>query len=135
MIIRHGNTKPLEFDGLAIVDYTAGRNTSSSFAEITVPAGVSHKLSFSKRSDKYYYIVTGRVLFTVEDETQELSTGDVCIVPKGIIFKYSNTGSEEAKLILVHTPDFRLECEVFEEWKRSKGTQNELTGRAGLQEN
>jgi mannose-6-phosphate isomerase-like protein (cupin superfamily) len=115
MIIRHGNTKPLEFDGLAIVDYTAGRSTSSSFAEITVPAGVSHKLSFSKRSDKYYYVVTGSILFTVGNETEELSIGDVCIVPKGVTFKYSNTGSDEAKLILVHTPGFRLEYEVFEE--------------------
>lgn len=115
MIVRHGNTKPLEFDGLAIVDYTAGLSTGSSFAEITVPAGVSHKRSFSKRSDKYYYVVTGSVLFTVGNETEELSTGDFCIVSKGIPFKYSNTGSGEAKLILVHTPDFRLEYEVFEE--------------------
>jgi mannose-6-phosphate isomerase-like protein (cupin superfamily) len=115
MIIRHRNTKPLEFDRLAIVDYTAGLETNSSFAEITVPAGISHKLSFSKRSDKYYYVVTGSVLFTVGNETEGLSTGDVCIVPKGITFKYSNTGSEEAKLILVHTPDFKLEFEVFEE--------------------
>ena len=115
MIIKHKNTKPLEFDGLAIVDYTAGRKTNSSFAEITVPAGVSHRLSFSKRSDKYYYVVKGSVVFTVGGETEDLSPGDFCIVPKGVAFKYLNTGSDDAKLILVHTPDFRLECEVFEE--------------------
>ena len=34
MILSH-----LEFDGLAIVDYTDGRDTGSSFAEITIPAG------------------------------------------------------------------------------------------------
>lgn len=115
MIIKHKDTTPLEFDGLSIVDYTAGWKTNSSFAEITVPAGVSHRLSFSKRSDKYYYVVKGCIVFTVGDVTEELSTGDVCIVPMGVAFKYSNTGSDDAKLILVHTPDFRLECEVFEE--------------------
>jgi len=115
MIIKHKETKPLEFDGLAIVDYTAGKDTKSSFAEITVPAGVSHRLSFSKRSDKYYYVVKGSVVFTVGGVTEELLPGDVCIIPMGVAFKYSNAGSDDAKLILVHTPDFRLEYEVFEE--------------------
>jgi mannose-6-phosphate isomerase-like protein (cupin superfamily) len=115
MIIKYGEVKPLEFDGLAIIDYTAGKGTGSSFAELMVPAGISHKLSFSKRSDKYYYVVKGSVIFTVGGETEELSAGDVCIVPKGVTFKYSNRGPDDAKLILVHTPDFMLECEVFED--------------------
>jgi mannose-6-phosphate isomerase-like protein (cupin superfamily) len=115
MFIKQKDTKPLEFDGLAIVDYTAGRKTNSSFAEISVPVGVSHRLSFSKRSDKYYYVVKGSVVFTVGGETEELSAGDVCIVSKGVAFKYSNTGPDDAKLILVHTPDFKLKYEVFDE--------------------
>lgn len=117
MIIKHRDVKPLEFDGLSIVDYTAGRKTNSSFAEITVPAGVSHRFSFSKRSDKYYYLVKGSVVFTAGGVTEELLPGDVCIVPKGVAFKYSNGGPDDAILILVHTPDFRLECEVFEDWQ------------------
>jgi hypothetical protein len=35
-------------------------------------------------------------------------------VPKGVRFSYSNPGPDEAKLILVHTPSFKLEYEVFE---------------------
>ena len=57
MIIRHDAVDPIEFDGLEIVDYTAGQEHSSSLAEIAVPAGVRHRLSWSNRSDKYYYVV------------------------------------------------------------------------------
>jgi len=115
MIIQHEEIEPIEFDKLKIVDYTAGQENSSSFAEITVPIGVSHKLSWSNRSDKYYYICKGNVNFIVNEESNSLSSGDVCIIPKGHRFRYTNIGSNEAILILVHTPSFKLEYEVFEE--------------------
>ncbi len=115
MIIKHEEIEPIEFDKLKIIDYTAGQDSSSSFAEITVPIGISHKISWSNRSDKYYYISKGNVNFTVDEESYYLSPGDVCIIPKGHRFSYTNTGSTEAVLILVHTPSFRLEYEVFVE--------------------
>ena len=115
MFIKHEEIKPIEFDKLKIIDFTAGKDTNSSFAEITVPVGVSHKFSWSNRSDKYYYVVLGSVIFTVNDEFKNLSSGDVCIIPKGVRFSYTNTGLSDATLILVHTPSFKLECEVFEE--------------------
>ena len=115
MIIKHEAVDPLAFDELKIVDYTAGQHNSSSFAEITVPAGVSHRLSWSNRSDKYYYVVQGSVSFTVNKESGNLAAGDVCLVPQGERFSYTNTGSGDAVLILVHTPSFRLECEGFED--------------------
>ena len=45
MFIRHEAISPIEFDKLRIVDYTSGKDISSSFAEISVPVGVSHRLS------------------------------------------------------------------------------------------
>jgi hypothetical protein len=54
MFIRRSAVKPTDFDKLKIIDYTAGLKNSSSLAEITVPADVSHKVSWSDRSDKYY---------------------------------------------------------------------------------
>lgn len=114
MLIRRKEIKPIEFDELKIIDYTAGQDTISSFAEITVPAGIGHRLSWSNRSDKHYYIIKGNVTFTVNGESYDHFPGDVCIIPKGSRFRYSNTGSEEVKLILIHTPNFKLECEVFE---------------------
>ena len=115
MIIKHEEIKPIEFDKIKIIDYTAGQENSSPFAEITVPVDAKHKFSRSNRSDKYYYVVQGNVNFTVDKESNDLSPGDVCIIPKGRRFCYINTGSIEAILILVHTPSFKLECEIFEE--------------------
>ena len=115
MFLKREAINPIEFDSLEIIDYTAGQDRSSSFAEITVPVGVSHKVSWSHRSDKYYYVVKGSVRFTVNEASASLSAGDVCIVPKGERFSYTNAGSSEAMLILVHTPNFQLECEEFEE--------------------
>ncbi len=115
MFIRHREKKPIEFDLLKIIDYTAAQDGSSSLAEITVPPGVSHKISWSKRSDKYYYLISGTLRFTLVDETADLYPGDVCLVPKGDRFKYTNIGSDDALLILVHTPSFHLESEVFED--------------------
>ena len=114
MFIDHEAVPPLEFDGLRIADYTAGRDTSSSFAEITLPPGVRHKVSWSRRSDKFYYVVSGAIEFVLDEQTRRMSAGDVCVVPQGVRFSYSNASLTEAKLILVHTPHFKLECEVFE---------------------
>lgn len=114
MKIERESLNAVEFDGLVIRDYTAGRDGSSSMAEILVPAGARHKRSWSKRSNKYYYVVDGRLSFVIENRVLELSTGDVCIVFQGERFSYENKTGEIAKLLLVHTPSFELEEEVFE---------------------
>jgi hypothetical protein len=56
MFFKHEELQPIEFDGMRIIDYTAGQDSSSSFAEISLPAGISHRFSWSNRSDKYYYV-------------------------------------------------------------------------------
>ena len=115
MFIKQERVETIEFDNLKIVDYTADHDMSSSIAEITVPVDASHKVSWSRRSDKYYYIVKGNMTFTVNEQTCSLSAGDVCVVQKGERFSYANMGPENAKLVLVHTPNFILECEAFED--------------------
>jgi len=106
---------PIDFEGLKIFDYTAEKEISSSLAEIIVPPGGKHKRAFSKKSDKYYYIVSGQIQFTVDDEIYDLSAGDVCIIAKGQHFCYKNGSDEQAKLILIHTPRFDMGAEVFED--------------------
>ena len=114
MKIERESLKAIEFDGLEIRDYTAERDVSSSMAEITVPAGARHKRAWSKRSDKYYYVLDGRLSFIVDDQVVDLSTGDVCIIRQGAPFSYENKTGAVAKVLLVHTPSFDLAAEVFE---------------------
>jgi mannose-6-phosphate isomerase-like protein (cupin superfamily) len=115
MKIELESVTPFDFDGLEIRDYTAGRDDSSSLAEITVPAGVRHRLAWSRRSDKYYIGLRGRLQFTVGDRVFELAAGDLCIIRQGDRFSYENRTEEVAKVLLVHTPSFDLSQEVFEE--------------------
>lgn len=114
MLIRRRDTKEFDFDGLKITDYTANITGSSSFATITVPPGVSHAVSWSKRSDKYYFVVKGKIFFMVDGEEFTLDDGDFCIVKKGQKFRYRNDSDGDVKMVLVHTPSFAIEYEVFE---------------------
>ena len=114
MIIRKESVKSLEFNGLKILDYTADLDGSSSFAIITVPPESRHGLSWSKRSDKYYYVVQGSIAFMLENDSFSLSEGDFCLVKKGENFDYRNETQTDVKLILFHTPSFDLSSEVFE---------------------
>lgn len=115
MKISKDSINPIDFEGLAIIDYTAGRDLSSSVAEITIAPSIKHRKSYSTRSDKYYYLVSGQVQFNVDGKLYDLFPGDVCLIFNGQKFFYQNNSGEPAKLILVHTPSFNLDSEVFEE--------------------
>jgi mannose-6-phosphate isomerase-like protein (cupin superfamily) len=114
MKVERASLPAIDFDGLEIRDYTAGRDGGSSMAEIVVPAGARHRRAWSRRSVKYYYVIDGRLSFVVDDQAIDLVAGDVCIVPRGTRFSYENRTGTAAKLLLVHTPSFELAKEVFE---------------------
>jgi mannose-6-phosphate isomerase-like protein (cupin superfamily) len=116
MIVRGGRIPAFDFQGLRISDYTADRDElSSSLARIEVAVGAHHAPSRSTRSDKYYYLLSGRLRIETEHEGEdELEAGDAWIVPRGELFRYANTADGPATLLLVHTPSFRLEAETFE---------------------
>ena len=113
MIVERDSVKTIDFHGLKILDYTAGRDTTSSFAVIHVSSGRHHPKAWSKRSTKYYYINSGTVEFSIDGEKYVLGSGDFCIVPIGKHFSYRNTSGEPAVLHLIHTPGFDIESEVF----------------------
>ena len=116
MIIKQSNAVRIDFDGLGILDYTAGlEGLGASMASIEIPPGVIHAKSWSKRSDKYYLVIEGSVRFTLDGDEFDLDTDDFCLVKQGRKFSYRNTTSEPAKLVLVHTPPFELDAEVFDD--------------------
>lgn len=115
MEIERESLPVIEFDGLEIRDYTAECEVRSSVAEVTVSAGACHKRAWSRRSDKYYCVLAGRLRFVVGDQDLDLSAGDVCVVRQGTRFSYENKFGATARMLLVHTPPFDLSDEVFEE--------------------
>ncbi len=113
MIIHQAEIQPIDFEGLKIYDYTGHLSASSSLALIDVPSGGRHRSAKSDRSDKYYFVIQGRLVFTLDDVTCELGAGDFCWVPRGHVFSYTNAEAEPARLILLHTPTFDLQTERF----------------------
>lgn len=113
MIVKQHAVTPFDFEGLAIRDYTAGLDTTASFAVITVPPGAVHPQAWSRRSDKYYYVIDGTIELTVAGEAHVLSAGGFCLVTRGARFSYRNTSGTPATLGLVHVPGFDAGSEVF----------------------
>jgi len=113
MIVNRDSIEPTNFDGIQVLDYTAGINVSSSLAVMKVPPGGRHREAYSSRSDKYYYVALGDVQFTVEGLGHRLCAGDFVLVRRGQHFSYTNVTSETTTLILVHTPSFDMKSEVF----------------------
>lgn len=113
MVISRSAMSPIDFDGLRIFDYTAGRTMGSSVAMVEVASGAQHAEAWSRRSDKYYLVVSGEIHFVLDEEPYLLKTGDFCFIKQGRRFSYSNEARETATLVLVHTPSFDLHEEVF----------------------
>jgi mannose-6-phosphate isomerase-like protein (cupin superfamily) len=113
VLVRRETLDPIDFDGLKILDYTGEAGLGSSFATIEVPPGGSHAEAWSKRSDKYYFVQRGTIRFVLRGDELELREGDLCFVRRGERFSYRNDSPGTALVVLVHTPSFRLEFEVF----------------------
>jgi mannose-6-phosphate isomerase-like protein (cupin superfamily) len=114
MIIRKEDVNAIDFNGISIRDYTSNCDEKSSFAVITVPPHVSHQISWSTRSDKYYYIIEGSIDFLINEKKHCLKEGDFCLIKKGEKFTYTNNSNEASSLILVHTPTFKIDKEIFQ---------------------
>jgi mannose-6-phosphate isomerase-like protein (cupin superfamily) len=119
VILTRSSVSPIDFGGLRIFDYSAGRNWSSSIAAIEVAPGAQHAEAWSRRSDKYYLVTRGELRFVLDRSEYLLRVGDLCFVQRGQRFSYSNASPEPATLVLVHTPSFELNDEVFVEPPRT----------------
>jgi mannose-6-phosphate isomerase-like protein (cupin superfamily) len=115
MILKSETIRPFDFDGLSIRDFTAKLNTSSSLAHIRVWPRACHRRAWSKECDKYYYVISGQLQFILDSVEHILKAGDVCIVPQGHKFSYANTTELPVELLLMHTPRFNIDAEVFDE--------------------
>lgn len=111
-VVRASDLEPFDFGDLAIADYTADEETTSSIAVIVVPAGAEHPAAYSDASDKYYLVLSGAVTFRVGGEDVTLGPLDLLIIPRGTEFAYVSTDGP-AQMVLVHTPRFRADAEIL----------------------
>jgi uncharacterized protein (DUF952 family)/mannose-6-phosphate isomerase-like protein (cupin superfamily) len=113
MILKSNSVQSVEWQGLSIQDYTPGKKTSSSVARIRVPPGGSHVEAWSRRSDKFYYVLSGQLHFMLDGQIHVLSTGDLGIVAREHHFAYQNRTNRDVTFLLIHTPPFEEDQEVL----------------------
>lgn len=114
MFVKKNDVESFDFSGLKISDFTNGKVESGSFALIELNPNSSHQLAWSKRSDKFYFVISGKLNFRIEDRETMLSSGDFCLVQRGQKFSYRNDYDGICILALFHSPSFALDQEVFE---------------------
>jgi len=98
-----------------LIDRTTSGVAQCSLAEETLPPGCAVTPHHHLEIEEIYYLISGRGLMTVGDETSEVNAGDAIYVPRGRRHTLRNTGSEPIKLILVCGPAFFYEDQVFED--------------------
>ena len=114
MIIRAETLAKILYEGLTITDYTGSAGLVSSVATVEVPSGARHPRAWSRRSDKFYLVLEGRIRFSLGGVDHDLGPRDFCFVRRGERFAYENPAPSPATLLLVHTPSFELDAEVLE---------------------
>ncbi len=105
--------EPFEFEGLNIRELTPPAPDFSSLAEIEVPPGRGHRQARSSKCAKIYICTSGVVSFNIDHSKVEMSPTDTLYIKTDQWFSYQNKGTEIAKLLLFHSPDFDLSAEEF----------------------
>lgn len=69
--------------------------------ETILEPGASIGMHPQEGNEELYYIVKGKGEMTVDDETAEMTPGDVCLTKTGSKHSFKNTGDEEVMIIVI----------------------------------
>jgi quercetin dioxygenase-like cupin family protein len=72
--------------------------------EALVPPGGGPPPHIHTREDETFYLLEGNVEFVLGEEAIVAGPGDFVNVPRGIVHRFQNTGTETARMILTFTP-------------------------------
>ncbi|MBC7979895.1 MAG: cupin domain-containing protein [Armatimonadetes bacterium] len=68
---------------ISLLDYVNAPVENQSLAEAFIPAGSSTRRHFHRRSEEFYYILSGIGLMEMDGETREVGRGDAILIPCG----------------------------------------------------
>jgi len=111
MLIRAEQRETFEWQGLCVHDFGPLAEGSASAAVIDVPARAEHPSAYSAACHKLYFVQEGQFRFNVDGVAYTARTGDLVVIPKGIVFSYWESQGVPARLLLVHTPPFEADAE------------------------
>jgi mannose-6-phosphate isomerase-like protein (cupin superfamily) len=96
-------------DGSEIRELLASRNSDirkQSLAEARLPAGKSTTPHYHPLTEEIYYILSGRAVMRIGQETREVGPGDAIAIPPGEEHQITNVGSETLKFLCCCAPQY-----------------------------
>ena len=103
-------------DGSEIRELLAHRNSAirqQSLAEARLPAGASTTPHYHPLTEEIYYILVGKGLMRIGDETRDVGPGDAIAIPPGMVHQITNTGQDVLKFLCCCAPGYEHEDTVL----------------------
>jgi quercetin dioxygenase-like cupin family protein len=72
--------------------------------EALVPPGGGPGPHIHTREDETFYVLEGEIEFLFGDELVAAGPGDFVNIPRGVVHRFRNIGTETARLVLTFTP-------------------------------
>ncbi len=105
-------------DGSEIRELLAHRNScirNQTLAEARLPVGASTAAHHHVKTEEIYYVLEGRGLMRVGDETREVGPGDAIAIPPGAVHEMTNTGTAALKFLCCCAPGYEHDDTVLAE--------------------
>ena len=96
-------------DGSEIRELLAHRNScirNQTLAEARLPAGARTTPHRHVKTEEIYYILEGRGLMRLGDESREVGVGDAVAIPPGTVHQITNTGGDVLKFLCCCAPGY-----------------------------
>lgn len=104
-----GNLKILSSWMLLSPQNTASQNLSLQISEI--PIGLEQPIH-NHEPEQCYYIIKGKGLMVIENDSQEVKAGDAIFIPSNLKHGIKNLGNEILEYITANAPVFGKEYEA-----------------------
>lgn len=105
-------------DGSEIRELLAHRNSAirnQTLAEARLPMGAATTPHHHVLTEEIYYILDGRGLMRVGQETREVVPGDAIAIPPGVSHQITNTGANTLVFLCCCAPGYEHDDTVLEE--------------------
>jgi mannose-6-phosphate isomerase-like protein (cupin superfamily) len=103
-------------DGSEIRELLAHRNScirNQTLAEARLPVGGRTVAHHHLLAEEIYYVLEGRGLMRVGEETREVGPGDAVAIPPGAVHEIMNVGSGVLKFLCCCAPGYEHEDTVL----------------------
>jgi mannose-6-phosphate isomerase-like protein (cupin superfamily) len=81
-------------------------NQNQSFAEASVPPGITTYLHRHRLGEEIYHITAGCGVMTLGDQSFEVTIGDTVCIPPGTAHNIRNTGSDDLRILCACSPPY-----------------------------